>query len=207
MMTELGGLDRLPPGSRLLDFGCATTPYRDLVAPGVEYVGVDIPGNPNADVALSADGTVPLPDASFDMVVSTQVLEHVGDPMLYLSESFRLLRPGGKLVLTTHGIMYYHRDPADYWRWTCEGLEKIVQDVGFDVVEMRGIMGLASAAIQLFQDATVGHVPRFARNPYIMVMQAAAKSFDRRYSEEHRLQDCLVLAVCAQRPSSGPVEG
>jgi SAM-dependent methyltransferase len=199
-IAELGAFDQLPPGSRVLDYGCASGPYRDLLPSTLEYVGADIVGNPDADVVLNADGTVPLPDASFDLVLSSQVLEHVGDPVLYLSECTRLLRPGGALVLTTHGLMYSHRDPEDFWRWTSDGLAKVVEEAGLEVTEQRGLMGLASAAIQLFQDATLPKVPQVARKPYIMVLQAAAAAVDRRYSEASRLQDSLVLAITAHRP-------
>src|SRR2546421_231615 len=99
-------------GSRVLDYGCAARPYRPLFGPAIEYVGADLEGNPLADVLLNADGSVPLPEAHFDLVLSTQVLEHVADPALYVSECHRLLKPGGTLVITTHGIMFYHPDPV-----------------------------------------------------------------------------------------------
>ncbi|MBV8159989.1 MAG: methyltransferase domain-containing protein, partial [Acidimicrobiia bacterium] len=67
-------------GARVLDYGCAARPYRALFGPGVEYVGADLAGNALADVLLNDDGSVPLPDAQFDLVLSTQVLEHVADP-------------------------------------------------------------------------------------------------------------------------------
>ena len=87
------------------------------------------------------------------------MLEHVDEPQVYLSECFRVLRPEGTLVLSTHGIMYYHRDPEDHWRWTRTGLERILTAEGFSVRQMRGLMGLAAAAIQLFQIATAAKVP------------------------------------------------
>jgi len=201
VIQELGDFGHLPPSSVVLDYGCATAPYRDLIGTEHTYVGADIAGNPSAEVELKADGTVPLPDASVDVVLSTQVLEHVLDPTLYLAECLRLLKPGGYVVLTTHGIMHFHEDPVDYWRWTSEGLHKLLRDTGFDVVEMRGIMGLASAAVQLFQVATADHVPRFARGTYVAALQWTAGFIDRRYSEPARLRDSLVLAVRAKRPA------
>jgi SAM-dependent methyltransferase len=201
VISDLGDFAALPSGSVVLDYGCATTPYRDLVGAGSTYVGADIAGNTAAEVELKGDGTVPMADASVDVVLSTQVLEHVRDPQLYLAETLRLLKPGGYVVLTTHGIMHFHEDPVDYWRWTSEGLSKLLRDTGFEIVEMRGIMGLASAAIQLFQIATTDHVPGFARRPYVAAMQWAATFIDRRYSEPARLRDSLVLAVRAQRPA------
>jgi SAM-dependent methyltransferase len=148
------------PGSTVVDLGCADRPYRALLPAGVRYVGADLPGNPDADVVLDAAGRVPLPDGSAAVVLSTQVLEHVADPAAYLAECHRLLAPGGSLVLTTHGLMYLHRDPDDYWRWTCDGLARQVGAAGFDVVEVRGVLGLAPAALQLLQDAVAPFLPR-----------------------------------------------
>jgi SAM-dependent methyltransferase len=199
-VEDLVRLASLRDGARVLDYGSATSPYRAIFGTGIEFVAADLPGNPASDVHLNADGTLPVPDGSFDLVLSTQVLEHVLDPAIYLSECFRVLRPGGHLVLTTHGIMYFHADPSDYWRWTHEGLIKVVVDAGFDVRESRGIMGLAAAAIQLFQDATLTRVPLFARSGYITCLQQAAKTIDKRYSEPARRRDSLVFGICASRP-------
>jgi SAM-dependent methyltransferase len=137
------------------------------------------------------------------MVLSTQVLEHAIDPARYLSECCRLLKPGGSLVLSTHGIMYYHPDPEDYWRWTSAGLAKLVEDGGLQVADMRGVMGLAAAALQLLQWATLGHVPRRARRPYTLLMQGLIAASDRRYSEVSKVHNALVLGVKAVKPDDG----
>ena len=118
MIGELG----VAPDGRVLDYGCAEMPYRSLFPRTIEFVGADLPGNPHASVALNPDGSLPVADASFDAILSTQVLEHVEDPVLYLAECSRVLRPGGRMLLSTHGIFVYHPDPVDLWRWTCEGL-------------------------------------------------------------------------------------
>ena len=66
----------------VLDFGCGDKPYAPLAlkAGFQKYVGADIAENGAADVHVREDGTVPLPDGSVDAILSTQVLEHVGDP-------------------------------------------------------------------------------------------------------------------------------
>lgn len=198
-VAELAGVSSIAQ-ARILDYGCALRPYEGLFGPTVTYVGADLTGNPLADVFLEPDGTVPEPDATFDLVLSTQVLEHVLDPEKYLLECFRLLRPGGSLVLTTHGLMYWHPDPGDYWRWTRDGLAKQVADAGFTVTDIRGVLGLASASLQLFQDATARHLPRGLRHAYVAMMQQLVGLADRRYSPETRARDALVLAISAQRP-------
>jgi SAM-dependent methyltransferase len=201
LVAELVGAAALGPGARAVDYGCADAPYRHLLGASVEYVGADLIGNPAATVTLQPDGTLPLPDGSADLVLSTQVLEHVEAPVSYLAEAYRVLRPGGSLVLTTHGIMYLHRDPQDYWRWTSDGLALVVSDAGFRVAEQRGILGLAAAALQLLQAGTAGRVPRFLRRPYVVLMQALIALADRRASESSRVENGLVLGIRAVKPT------
>ncbi len=85
-------------------------------------MGIDLPGNAEADFVLREDGTTSTPDQFAEIVLSTQVLEHVGDPVAYLREAFRMLKPGGLLMLSTHGLWLYHADPSDYWRLDWAGI-------------------------------------------------------------------------------------
>src|SRR3954452_3858886 len=127
----LAGELRAGSGSRVLDYGCGVVAYRHFFPADVRYAAADLPGNPHANLLLHGDGTVPAEDGGFDAVMSTQVLEHVPDPALYLAECFRVLRPGRRMLLSTHGTFVYHPDPDDYWRWTCAALQKAVRDAGF----------------------------------------------------------------------------
>jgi SAM-dependent methyltransferase len=194
-MSEL----RLHPGARVLDYGCADMPYRGLLG-GAEIVGADLEGNPDASLTLRADGTVPAEDDSFDVVLSTQVLEHASYPGVYLSECVRLLRPGGRLLLTTHGIMVYHPDPVDYWRWTCEGLQRVIEQAGLQVVRFEGVMGLAATGLQLLQDSLYYRLPRPLAKLLALCMQGAIALADRLEPRESRKLNALVFAVVAEKP-------
>jgi SAM-dependent methyltransferase len=187
---------------RVVDYGCAEGPYAALIPAGAIHVRVDLAGNPDADVALRPDGSVPLADGSADVVLSTQVLEHVADPAAYLAECARLLRPGGSLVLTTHGIMYEHPDPTDYWRWTSDGLALIVAQAGFEIVELRGAVGLVAAALQLLQDGLRAHLPGLLHPPVVLMFQALIAIADRLSSERSKIHNALVFGVRAIRPFS-----
>jgi SAM-dependent methyltransferase len=187
----------VPAAPRVVDYGCANKPYGALLPAGADHVGADLAGNPNADVLLAPDGSVPLPSGSADIVLSTQVLEHVADPALYLRECARLLRPGGSLVLTTHGIMFRHPDPEDFWRWTGDGLARIVEEAGLEVVETRGALGLMAAAVFLFQWGTCVRLPAWLRHPYVVVCQGLIALADRLSSEESKKHDALVIGVRA----------
>jgi SAM-dependent methyltransferase len=190
---------RVARGGRVLDYGCADLPYRRFFPADVEYAAADLPGNPQATVEIGADGTVPVPDESFDAVLSTQVLEHVEDPSLYLSECHRVLRPEGRMLLSTHGIMVYHPDPDDYWRWTCAGLRRAVTDAGFEVVRFEGIMGLGASGLQLFQDAAYGRLPRPLRPVFALVVQSLIALVDRFQGPESRRLNALVFALVAEK--------
>jgi SAM-dependent methyltransferase len=206
-LRALSGDLRVPPGGRVLDYGSAEAPYRSFFRPDAEFVTADLPGNPDASLELNADGTVPAPDESFDAVLSTQVLEHVPDPQLYLSECFRVLRPGGRMLLSTHGIFIYHPDPEDYWRWTAAGLRHAVGRPGFEVVRFEGIIGLMSTGLQLVQDATYDSLPGRARPLVALVMQTLIRLADRLQSQETRDLNAQVFALVASKPGPGQLAG
>jgi SAM-dependent methyltransferase len=118
-------------GGTVLDVGCGAKPYRSLFAG--PYVGMDSGNGHGAPDAVAAAEHLPVGDASVDVVLSTQNLEHVESPVLTLTELRRVLRPGGTLLLSTHGVWVHHPDPHDYWRWTEEGLRRAIEDQGFAV--------------------------------------------------------------------------
>ena len=164
--------DQLTAGEAILDYGCADSPYRFLFEKKFRrYIGADLPGNEHADLTINEKGQLPVESESFDCVLSSQVLEHVLNPKQYLNEAWRILKPQGSLILSTHGIWSYHPDPNDYWRWTVEGLKSEIQQAGFEVSQMYSVFGPESSALQLWQDATSERLPAFARTTYIRIIQ------------------------------------
>ena len=115
---------------RLLDVGCGSKPYYPFFEPfDVEYVGLDPVENPRAELRGPVEA-IPAEDASFDLVLCTQVLEHADDPAQAVRELRRVTAPGGRVLTSTHGVQVYHPSPADYWRWTHAGLEKVFRENG-----------------------------------------------------------------------------
>lgn len=119
---------------RVLDIGCGGKPYLPLVAPYARsYCGIDSAPGPAVDVVAAAE-ELPFEDGSVDLVLCTQVLEHVQDPRRTLTEIRRVLAPDGAALVSTHGVFLFHPDPPssdqDYWRWTHAGLRKEFRRTG-----------------------------------------------------------------------------
>ena len=115
---------------RVLDVGCGAKPYEALFCRhAASYVGVDPVENPQAELTGSVED-LPVGDGSFDVVLCNQVLEHCDNPRQAVSELRRVTAPGGRVLVSTHGVMAYHPSPTDYWRWTHAGLEKLFLDNG-----------------------------------------------------------------------------
>jgi SAM-dependent methyltransferase len=115
---------------RVLDYGAGPSPYRSLF-PNADYRRADYVPSPGLAYIVDADSRVTERDGLFDLVLSTQVAEHLSNPECYFKEAFRLLRPGGRIVVTTHGIWPDHGTPYDFQRWTSAGLARDLARAGF----------------------------------------------------------------------------
>lgn len=123
-----------------LDVGCGLRPYESSFPQGV-YVGVDIEvSGRNAELKAPDhyyDGrTLPFPDGSFEGVICTQVLEHVPDPGLLLAEMNRVLKPGGKLIMSLPFAWQEHEIPYDFFRYTRFGIKSLLNRSGFEVGDL-----------------------------------------------------------------------
>jgi SAM-dependent methyltransferase len=124
----------------VLDVGCGAQPYRELLGPQATYqaidhvvaretFGYDVPGT----VHYSGDHW-PAPDRAVDVVLCTEVLEHVLHVDAFLLEAFRCLKPGGHLVMTVPLAARWHYIPRDYWRFTPSSLACLLKASGLSEV-------------------------------------------------------------------------
>lgn len=114
---------RLAPGARVLDMGAGSCPYRTLFA-HCRYETQDFARLDGGQLLHGGYGkidyqcdiaAVPAADASFDAILCTEVLEHVAEPIKAIAEMARLLRPGGRLMLTAPLGSGIHQEPYHYY--------------------------------------------------------------------------------------------
>ena len=123
----------------LLDFGCGQKPYKSLF--NVEkYIGLDFenPGHSHAneDIDVFYDGKdIPFDDAYFDSVFSSEVFEHIFDLDKSLMEINRVLKTGGKLLITCPFVFNEHETPHDFARYTTFALNHLFIKYGFTVID------------------------------------------------------------------------
>lgn len=80
--------------------------------------------------------SIPVESNRYGVVVCTQVLEHLSDPLGALKELARILKPGGELFLTTNLLFPIHGAPYDFFRYTNYGLEYLCRESGFSDIEI-----------------------------------------------------------------------
>ena len=155
-------LAAVQPGERVLDLGCGTGRFvAALRDAGAEPIGVELAETalqraranvPGADLRLvEPDGSLPLEHGSVDLVWCSEVLEHVADTEHVLLEIRRVLRPGGRLLVTVPfhgrvkaaliGLLRFdqHFDPlGQHLRFYTRGsLQTALEQSGFDAVRVR----------------------------------------------------------------------
>jgi SAM-dependent methyltransferase len=113
---------------RFLEFGDPY--YRCLFSTGAisQYDVLDVVPGPAVTIVADIQNCPNVPDNTYDVIVCTQVLEHVANPFRAAAELRRILKPGGQLLLTVPAAYPYHAVPHDYWRYTRDSLQLLFGD-------------------------------------------------------------------------------
>jgi SAM-dependent methyltransferase len=143
---QMGPIVAAHASGRVLDVGAGKLAWRPLLQQHCRpYQSADVVRqHPELDYLFDLTKPVPLATASFDTIFCNSVLEHVQDPGAGLSEIHRIVRPGGKVILSVPFLFYLHGEPDDYFRFTPAGIQLLCRRAGFDVVACSSVGGYFS---------------------------------------------------------------
>lgn len=167
---------------RLLDAGAGEMLYREMLENYCEkYESLDIEGDVDhledlQDMSLESN--------QYDTVFCRNVLEHVEDPGKALEEVERILKPGGKAIISVPHLAYLHNEPGDYYRFTRHGLKELLDRAGLETIEVKEAGGLFSFLGYIFSTILLGttyHLPVISRVMYYFnyPLQVASVLLDR----------------------------
>ncbi len=136
---------------KILDVGCGNKPYEPLFNTTPEnYIGCDIVQSSEHKVDVLCKATnIDAEDNFFDTAFSTQVMEHVDNSDLMMSECNRVLKPGGIFILSVPLCWELHEEPYDFFRFTKYGLKKLCDRNNFEVLEIIPNGGKWAAIMQM----------------------------------------------------------
>ena len=158
---------------RLLDAGCGVMPFKRLLKDTLdEYHSIDIEKRlPEVDFVGDLQDMNGVAAESYDVILCTEVLEHVPRPERLMEEAWRVLKPGGKLILSVPHLSRLHEEPFDYYRFTKYGLNVLFERNSFSVLELVSTGSLFSFFGHQISTAIVGstwHIPLLGRIVFLL---------------------------------------
>jgi len=136
---------------RTLDVGAGKLAWRDLISQhSTAYISGDL-NREHADLDVLFDATkeYPFADAVFDTVFCCSVLEHVKEPWRALAEMWRILTPGGTLIISVPFVFYLHGQPHDYYRFTRYGVAYLAERAGFNTEKLVANGGITTLLLNI----------------------------------------------------------
>lgn len=130
---------------RLIDLGCGDMPFRESIIDQVSvYDGLDLHPCTWGTYIGNVEDMFMIGTESYDTAICLEVLEHVSDPFRAAREIYRILKPGGVLILSVPHLSRLHNEPDDYYRFTQHGVENLLERAGFNLVALEKRGGLLS---------------------------------------------------------------
>lgn len=148
-----------PDGGLVLDAGAGDGPYRHHFA-RARYEAADfeaVPGKEYTGNMYVCDlAAIPVEDHRYDVILFSQVLEHIPEPLAVLIELHRVLKPGGRIFASAPLFYEEHEQPYDYFRYTQFALARMFEEAGFKDMQidwLEGYLGTVSYQLDVFTRA------------------------------------------------------
>lgn len=160
-------ISALPPEGAGLNIGAGRTRL------GENIRNLEIEPGPGIDLVGSVEA-LPLDDATIDLVITQEVLEHVRNPFGAMSEIARVLKVGGKAYVQLPFMIGYHGCPDDFWRFTHSGMDELAARAGLRVLERGVTVGPATGFYRIAVEFAAIFGSVFSRRLYRPAKGAAA---------------------------------
>lgn len=160
---EYKKLSALTVDGAILDLGGnLESEYHRIIKGEHTVTTVNISTQYGCDIVFDIEDTFPIGDEEFDAVLSLNVLEHVYRFNNVVSETFRVLKKGGRFIFAVPFMHHIHGSPDDYFRYTRSAIEKMLKENKFEDIEIQEI---GPGLLSMFYQSSSGMFP-----PYIKGM-------------------------------------
>ena len=130
----------------VLDAGCGVMPFREeMERLAASYQSLDVQRRaPEVDIIADLQDMPQVASETYDLVVCSEVLEHVPRPDRATAEVARILKPNGIFVISVPHLSRLHEEPHDFYRYTHHGIRYLLENAGFQVIRIVPIGSLFS---------------------------------------------------------------
>lgn len=142
-------LENIKKSYEVLDIGAGTAPFSALFEPFTTFK-VDFEPYRGIDFLTDLNKPFPIADNSFDIIIMSNLLEHIPEPLLLLKECHRILKQEGKLIMTVPFLIKVHQAPYDFLRYTEFMLERLLGLSGFQEIKIEKIGNIFDVYAQVF---------------------------------------------------------
>lgn len=149
---------------KTIDLGCGDMPFKEFLTDKVTtYHSLDLwPRSDEVTYVGDIGDMSMIPPASYDSAICLEVLEHVPDPFQAIREIYRILKPGGTVIISVPHLSRLHDEPHDYFRFTIHGVRHLLESTSFEVLEIQkkgGIFSFLGHQVSTLLLSTIWPVP------------------------------------------------